>query len=138
MSLADGLAHAGFDATQPAYFSWLGVTMYLEEAAVLETLRFIAGCARGSALLFEYVVPFEQLAPMMRIAMEQMTAQLADRGEPWKCFFDSAALTRTLAELGFADTRGWSADELNQRYFADRSDGLRIGAGPGRLVLATV
>jgi hypothetical protein len=27
---------------------------------------------------------------------------------------------------------------LNERYLKDRSDGLHIGAGPGRLMLATV
>jgi methyltransferase (TIGR00027 family) len=136
--LADGLAAAGFDAKAPTYFSWLGVTMYLEEAAVIETLRFIAGCARGSAVLFEYVVPLATLPPMMRIAMEQMAAQLAQRGEPWKSFFEADALARTMTSLGFSSARTWSPDELNQRYLADRSDGLHIGAGPGRLMLAQV
>jgi methyltransferase (TIGR00027 family) len=138
VSLAEGLAAAGFDAKAPAYFSWLGVTMYLEEAAVLETLRFIAGCASGSAVLFEYVVPLAQLAPMMRIAMEQMTAQLAQGGEPWKSFFDAAALAQAVAGLGFGHSRTWTPQELNQRYLAGRTDGLHIGAGPGRLMLATV
>jgi hypothetical protein len=32
----------------------------------------------------------------------------------------------------------WAPDGLNQRYLADRSDGLHIGASPGRLMLALV
>jgi methyltransferase (TIGR00027 family) len=138
VSLAEGLAAAGFDASQPAYFSWLGVTMYLEEAAVVETLRFIAGCAKGSAVLFEYVVPMAGLSPMMRIAMEQMAAQLAERGEPWKSYFEPDALADKVAALGFSQSRTWTPQELNERYLKDRSDGLHIGAGPGRLMLATV
>lgn len=138
VSLADGLARAGFDASEPAFFSWLGVTMYLEEPAVIDTLRFIAGCAKGSAVVLEYVVPLSSLPPMMRIAMEQMTAQLAERGEPWKSFFEPEALARTMASLGFSSSRTWTPDELNQRYLANRSDGLHIGAGPGRLMLAQV
>lgn len=138
VSLADGLARAGFDPGAPALFSWLGVTMYLDEAAVVETLRFIAGCAKGSAVLFEYVTPLSGLPPMMRIAMEQLTAQLAARGEPWKCFFEPAALAEMLIGLGFGSIGAWSPDELNRRYLADRADGLHIGATPARLILATV
>jgi len=138
IGLAEGLARAGFDASAPTLFSWLGVTMYLDTAAVIETLRFIAGCAKGSAVLFEYVVPLAGLPPMMRIAMEQLTAQFAERGEPWKTFFEPEVLAGLLVSLGFSDSSTWTPDELNQRYFADRSDGLRIGATPSRLVLASV
>ena len=138
VSLADGLARAGFDASQPAFFSWLGVTMYLDEAAVIETLRFVAGCAKGSAVLLEYVIPLAGLPPMMRIAMEQMTAQLAERGEPWKSYFEPTALAEKLTALGFSHSRSWTPEELNRRYLAERADGLHIGAGPGRLMLAAV
>jgi methyltransferase (TIGR00027 family) len=138
VSLAEGLASAGFDSGQPAYFSWLGVTMYLEEAAVTETLRFIGSCAKGSAVLFEYVVPLAGLSPMMRIAMEQMAAQLAARGEPWKSYFEPDALAAKVAQLGFTASRTWTPQELNECYLANRPDGLHIGAGPGRLMLASV
>ncbi|WP_036664389.1 SAM-dependent methyltransferase [Pandoraea sp. SD6-2] len=138
VGLAEGLARAGFDADAPAIFSWLGVTMYLDEAAVIETLRFIAGCAKGSVVLFEYVMPLSSLPPGMRIAMEQLTAQFAARGEPWKSFFDPAALAETLITLGFSRSDTWAPDELNQRYLENRVDGLHIGATPARLVLATV
>ncbi|MFP6559961.1 SAM-dependent methyltransferase [Paraburkholderia sp. B3] len=138
VSLAEGLARAGFDANAPAMFSWLGVTMYLDEAAVIETLRFIAGCAKGSAVLFEYAIPLPSLPPMMRIAMEQLTAQFAERGEPWKSFFEPAALTAVLNTLGFSHCNSWTPDELNRRYLANRTDGLHIGAAPARLMLATV
>ncbi|MDR0212460.1 MAG: SAM-dependent methyltransferase [Comamonas sp.] len=138
VGLAEGLARAGFDASAPAIFSWLGVTMYLDEAAVIETLRFIAGCAEGSAVLFEYVMPLSSLPPIMRIAMEQLTAQFAERGEPWKSFFEPVGLAEMLAALGFSSSNTWTPDELNQRYLANRVDGLHISATPARLILATV
>ncbi|WP_322040350.1 SAM-dependent methyltransferase [Burkholderia diffusa] len=138
VGLAEGLARAGFDADAPAVFSWLGVTMYLDEVAVIETLRFIAGCAKGSAVLFEYVTPLSSLPPIMRIAMEQLTARFAERGEPWKTFFEPAVITETLSALGFNHTNAWTPEELNQRYLANRDDGLLIGVTPARLILATV
>jgi methyltransferase (TIGR00027 family) len=136
--LAQGLALAGFDATQPAFFSWLGVTMYLEPAAVIDTLRFVAGCAKGSAILFEYALPLEQLPAMVRTVMQQVTRQLAAHGEPWKAFFDTDALTAELAAMGFSAHHGFGPEALNQRYLAQRSDGLRVGSGPARLMLARV
>jgi len=138
ISLAQGLAHAGFDATQPAFFSWLGVSMYLDEASVVETLRFIAGCAAGSAVVFDYITPFKSLPLMMRIAMEQLAARLAESGEPWKTYFDPAELAATLSSLGFSHSHSWTPEELNARYLSGRTDGLHMGSGPGRLMLASV
>jgi len=49
-----------------------------------------------------------------------------------------SALAAKAAELGFSSSRTWTPQELNERYLANRADGLHIGAGPGRLMLATV
>lgn len=137
-TLAQGLASAGFDANAPAFFSWLGVTMYLDEPAVRETLRFIAGCAKGSAVLIEYATPLSSLPPMLRIAMEQFTAKFAERGEPWKSFFDTEVLSDIVKTLGFSRSQAWTPEDLNERYLAGRTDGLHIGATPSRLMLATI
>ncbi|MGP8472370.1 SAM-dependent methyltransferase [Burkholderia sp. PR2] len=136
--LAEGLARAGFDADAPTLFSWLGVTMYLDEAAVIDTLRFIADRAEGSAVLFDYARPLSSLPPILRIAMEQMTVQFAERGEPWKSFFESEVLAGTLVSLGFGNCTTWAPSDLNQLYFANRTDALLLGETPTRLVLATV
>lgn len=138
IGLAEGLARAGFDANAPAFFSWLGVTMYLDEAAVVETLRFIAGCFKGSSVLFEFALPISSLPPMMRIAMEQLAARLAKGGEPWKSFFEPTELAARLTTLGFSGSRTWPPDELNQRYLAARADGLHLSVTPARLIEATV
>lgn len=138
IGLAEGLARAGFDADAPVFFSWLGVTMYLDEAAVVETLRFIANCAKGSSVLFEFALPLSSLPPMMRIAMEQLEARLAERGEPWKSFFDPTELAERLTTLGFSGSRAWPPDELNERYLAGRADGLHLSVTPARLIEAIV
>jgi methyltransferase (TIGR00027 family) len=138
VDLAQGLARAGFDASAPAIFSWLGVTMYLDEAAVVDTLRFIAGRPKGSTVLFEFAMPLSSLPPMMRIAMEQLTAQFAERGEPWKSFFEPATLEDMLSTLGFSHCHVWTPEELNRRYLENRTDGLHLGATPTRLVTAIV
>ena len=53
--LGDVLLPAGFRAEAPAFFAWLGVTMYLSREANLATFREIARIgAEGSELVFTY------------------------------------------------------------------------------------
>src|SRR5262249_32483033 len=47
-SLAEELRAAGFREAEPAFFSWLGVTMYLTRDAIFSTLSYVASCAAGS------------------------------------------------------------------------------------------
>lgn len=136
-TLSQGLAEAGFDPDRPAFFIWLGVVMYLEDPAVTDTLRFIANCAPGSTVVFDYVVPAESLPPMLRAPMHMMAKHLAERGEPWKSYFEPAALAHQLGKLGFTRVRNLTPHELNQRYLSDRQDGMQLG-GLSRLMHATV
>ncbi|MFZ5811465.1 MAG: class I SAM-dependent methyltransferase [Thermodesulfobacteriota bacterium] len=137
VGLAESLAQAGFDPSQPAFVSWLGVVMYLDETAVFETLRFVAGLAPGSALVFDYPVRPELLTGSERSAMERISARTAERGEPWKTFLDPDDLAARLAGLGFAHVEDFGAKGINARYFAGRDDGLRK-SGVTRIVLARV
>jgi O-methyltransferase involved in polyketide biosynthesis len=80
----------------------------------------------------------DSLPPVMRVAMTQMTAQFAARGEPWKSLFEPEDLAKMLEAEGFNDSQTWTPEALNQRYLAQRTDGLHLGATPTRLVLARV
>lgn len=55
-SLFDCLTTAGYDTDLPTVFTMEGVTMYLPEAAVRETLSLISGnSGPGSSLMMDYV-----------------------------------------------------------------------------------
>lgn len=136
-TLADALTDAGFDAGQPAFFAWLGVTIYLDEADVLQTLRCIAGCAPGSAVVFDYGVAPGLLEPAEAAARAFIAAKTAERGEPWNSTFEPERLAALLHEIGFATVDNYSAAQLQQRYLAGRVDGLRLG-GVTRLMRAVV
>src|SRR5262245_4202397 len=56
-TLADGLGRAGFKTDEPAFFSLLGVVIYLTRGAVMETLKFVAAMPAGSEIVFDYAVP---------------------------------------------------------------------------------
>ncbi|MBW4718582.1 SAM-dependent methyltransferase [Saccharothrix sp. SC076] len=81
--LAPRLTAAGFDVTRPAFVTWLGVTTYLSWAAIDHVLAGLAGCAPGTELIFDYLLP-----PGARDGAGEDYAALvgraaAERGEPW-------------------------------------------------------
>lgn len=136
-TLADGLAAAGFDRRAPAFFSWLGVTMYLTEAAVMSTFRYMASTPPGGGICIDYGVPRDTLSLAGRIAHDVMANRVAAAGEPFQTFFDPADLVARLEQLGFVSIRDWTAEDLNARYFADRADGLHVSGHLGRVMTAT-
>ncbi len=54
-SWLNAITGAGFDPTLPTYVLWEGVSMYLDEAVVHDTLQAIAGFAPGSVIAFDYL-----------------------------------------------------------------------------------
>jgi methyltransferase (TIGR00027 family) len=134
-SLADGLREAGFRFDQPAYFSWLGVTMYLTHDAIFDTLRFVASLPKGSAITFDYSLQRSMLHPIERAISEFFGKQVADLGEAWISFFDPIVLEEEVRMAGFNAIENMGPDELNPRYFSRRKDGLRTG-GSVRLMCA--
>lgn len=135
-TLSDGLLAAGFQNDQAAYFSWLGVTMYLTREAFESTLSFIGGLPSGSGVTFDYAVDRSELGLFEKMALDRLSRKVASLGEPFQLFFQSAELAATMRSLGFADLEDMGSDELNARYFAGRADGLRLRGAVGRLMRA--
>ncbi|HSY51015.1 MAG TPA: SAM-dependent methyltransferase [Thermoanaerobaculia bacterium] len=136
-ALADALHAAGFDSSAPAFFSWLGVVPYLERPDIDATFSFIAALPVGSAVVFDYAVPPETLSWMGRLIYKRMAKRVAAIGEPWKTFFDPIALMADLRRLGYTSAEDFDGDALNARYFAGRTDKLKIGA-MGHMAMASV
>jgi methyltransferase (TIGR00027 family) len=135
--LDDALRGADFDETKPAFFSWLGVVPYLERPAIDATFRYIASLPKRTALAFDYAVPPESLGWTSRLVFNQIAKRVAAVGEPWKTFFDPPTLLADLRRLGFTSAEDFGAEALNARYFASRTDKLRIG-GMGHMAMASV
>ena len=51
--------------------------------------------------------------------------------------FDPAAFATELLELGFGQAKDVGPEEINERYFADRNDNLKVGS-LGHLMKAVV
>lgn len=133
--LPERLESAGFRGGEPAFFSWLGVTMYLTRATVLGTLGFIARLPGGTGVVFDYAVPPATLSLVRRVVMRAVSGAAAAAGEPWKSCFDPRELTDELRSLGFRQLEDLGPEDINVRFFSHRADALRVG-GLGRLMSA--
>lgn len=137
-SLAEKLREAGFRVDEPAYFSWLGVTVYLSNAAVLETLSFVAKLPKRSGITFDYRLPVSLLNPIEKMMEELGAAAFAALGEPWVSAFEPAELQQKLIDAGFTETAHFGPTELNTKFFQKRKDGLQTGGGGFRFLCAYV
>ena len=136
--LADELRQAGLRESEPAFFSWLGVTPYLTHAAFIATLSFIARMPVGSGVVFDFAIDRRLLNPGQRIAAEALSRRVAAAGEPFQLFLDPGDLQEELKGLGFRRTEILDREHLNARYFENRTDGLRVRGGLGHLMGAWV
>ncbi len=130
------LVRAGFDTCRPAFFSWLGVTPYLTRAAFDATVEMISGLPRDSGVVFDFVRDRRLLTTAEQVALSRVESRVELAGEPFKMFFEPAKLVDDLRQLGFQHIESLDSLEINQRYFANRRDGLRVFGGIGNLVSA--
>ncbi|MCW5603576.1 MAG: class I SAM-dependent methyltransferase [Burkholderiales bacterium] len=135
-SLPDGLARAGFRMGEPAFFSFLGVAIFLDEATVMAILGFVASLPRGSQIVMDYGIPSAQLNDEQRRERAAGASQAVRTGEPWRTFLDTARLTSDLYGMGFVRTENLAPQDVNERYLGGRADGLQVAAGGRRIMRA--
>jgi methyltransferase (TIGR00027 family) len=119
--LANGLRHAGVRLDEPAFFSWLGVTMYLTEPAIDATLSTVVGFPRGSEIVLTFAQPRSAANPTNAPSLADAAAAL---GEPWLTYFDPATLEAKLRQMGFAEVGFLTPAAAYAQYFRGRSDDL--------------
>lgn len=126
-TLADGLSRAGFRPDERAFFSLLGVALYLTKSAVMETLKFVAALPPGSEIVFDYGILPSALSESQRFYREVRARRVAALGEPWITYFDPLSLADELRSMGFKHVEDIGPAEANSRYFGHRNDSLTVG-----------
>jgi len=95
------LARSAFRGDQPAFFSWLGVTMYLSREANLATLAAVArASASGGELVFSYVDQAVFAGGPESAGFQDLQRSVTSIGEPFLSGFDPATLAAELDPLG--------------------------------------
>jgi methyltransferase (TIGR00027 family) len=133
-SLAEQLQSAGLNRQAPALFAWLGVVPYLTIEAFRSTINFIAAQPPGSGVVLDYSQPRSALPFFEKLAHDSLAARVQLAGEPFQLFFTPPEIAAELAS--FRTLEDLDSDEVNTRYFAGRTDSLKLLGSAGRLLSA--
>jgi methyltransferase (TIGR00027 family) len=135
-ALPEQLQAAGFDASAPTFFAWLGVVPYITLDAFRATVRFLSTRPHGSGVIFDYSQPRGVLTPVEQLAHDSLASRVQLAGEAFLLFFTPPQAASELA--AFHQIEDIGSSEINARYFAQRSDGLKILGSAGRILSAWV
>ncbi len=125
-SLYDGLCRHSVSMSEPAFFSWLGVTMYLQEEAIDAVLRTVAGFKEQSEIVFTFTQPPDLLSGVESKFHSSLSKVVTNSGEPFVSFFTPAAIEKKLRDTGFKNIAVLSNEEAGKRYFNNRPQDLYI------------
>ncbi len=114
-ALPERLAALGHDPRRPTFTLWEGVTMYLSERAIAETVSAVrAASAPGSRFVFEYLT---RGSVAHRSGLEGLVGDLVTGlDEPFRFGWEPAALPAWLAARGFALEQDDSDAALAHRF----------------------
>ncbi len=132
--LAGQLREAEFDFDSPAFFAWLGVVPYLTLPAFRGTIAFVASRPVGSGIVLDYGQPREALPMLERLAHDSLASRVQQAGEPFQLFFTPETMAAELT--GFRSVEDIGGVEINARYFANRTDQLKVRGSAGRMLCA--
>jgi methyltransferase (TIGR00027 family) len=121
----DALGTAGFDWGQPTLFSWTGVAPYLTAQAISSTLRTIAATAAGSEVVFSYRAEEAVLDDAGREFIRIYAPLAASLGEPLQPGWPVVEIEQLISRSGLKVVDHPARADLQARYFAGRTDGLR-------------
>lgn len=135
--LPEVLTRHGHDRSQRTFFILEGVTMYLPEEALRDTLRFVGEHPPGSGIVFDFVsrplvdmlgrIDLASVPAAARPFVERFLNLIKD--EPWLFGFPVGGEAEFLREFGLEmrEVLTIGGEESLERYLT-RADGTQVGA----------
>lgn len=133
----DKLIAMGFDPKKPTVVVSTGVSMYLSKEANEATLKQLSQLGPGSTFAMTFMLSLELLDPAERSIMEFVMKKAAESKTPFVSLFTPSEIVAMAKGSGFKKVEHVSANDIFQRYFASRTDGLRAGNAEAFLVAST-
>jgi len=116
-TLAEALKIGGVKTDSMTFFTWLGVHMYLTDAAVKSTLNVLGAYPKGSEIVMDFISPtyvLEGGVPENSVA--QLQKVVTEMGEPIKSRYYEIELKNILNRSGFTEVSFLSAKWLVENY----------------------
>jgi len=117
-TLRAGLQRYPISLDEPTFFSWLGVTMYLNNDAIDAVLHSVAAFPVGSEIVLTFTQPRGSHSPLDRRA--------TNLSEPWLSYFEPAALEAKLHSVGFSTVEFLLLVDAEKKYFQQRPQDLPV------------
>jgi len=124
-SLQERLQRAGLDFARPAFFSCLGVLVYLDEKSVAALFASVGAMPRGSEIVFTFSQPDSALDSRELEIRAKINSTVNEMGEPWRSYFEPERLREMLLGSGFSQVTFLTPEAAEERYFRGRTDALR-------------
>lgn len=116
-TLAQALKLGGVKTDSMTLFTWLGVHMYLTDAAVKSTLNVLGAYPKGSEIVMDFISPSYVLkGDVPKDSVDQLQKVVTEMGEPIESQYYEADLEAILKTAGFTEVNYLSAKWLVDNY----------------------
>lgn len=123
----EALLQSGFQPDKPSLFVSTGVSMYLSKQTNFSLLQQLSKLATGSVFAMTFMLSTDLLKDQEKESMLYVMKKAQESGTPFLSLFTPDEILKLSKEAGFKQSRCVSAEDLYQRYFAQRPDGLNAG-----------
>lgn len=125
-TLDEVFAGKGLDLSQPAFFIWEGVTQYISEEAVCNTLRFVAQSAPGSTVVFTYVLKSVINGDSDIAGANDLLKYLAARGVVWRFGLDPTEVADFLKQFNLRLIEDIGPAYCQEKYLLPRGRSMAV------------
>jgi methyltransferase (TIGR00027 family) len=123
--LEAAMTSQGFEAERRSIVIWEGVTNYLTERAVDETLSWCAKTAAGSDIIFTYIDEQVLRDPESFFGTAAVLQKLEEAGEEWTFGLDPRGLSGYLRQRGLDLLEDVGASEYRSICYGPAAKGMR-------------
>jgi methyltransferase (TIGR00027 family) len=134
-NLEDKLFEKGYDKNLKTFFIWEGVTMYLSDEAIDETLTFVArNSKQGSSIIFDYVFKsfLDETMKMKGIEQIELVKRAYERidalytGEHFTFGIPEGTVVGFLSRRGFHQVKEVTGQYLKETYFKGANSDRKV------------
>lgn len=136
--LGEELKKAGYTLSSKTFFIWEGVTQYISEEAVDNTIKYVAQASTGSRIVFTYVLESFINGSYISDGLNSLYKFTLKKKNPlWFCGFDPAEMHECLSKYSLYLIEDVGNEEYLERYIKPKSRDLTV-MEIERMVLAEV